>query len=202
MLWRLKMLYFWEDLGAFGRVILIWCFKRFKNDRCSCSLDEVQIKPQRGVNERYFRIKKNNNKILVLSVKHNHISRGRVVTEVEWWKAELFLRNLCTWGKMSNILPPQLVLIHNLLWIIRSECVLLCSAHKGVGLPTESFIVLSMALKRNFFMEYFIVSLRSHDLKSTVLVDIVRRPLMPLYLKEVLVYADTVKYLRFYGDYF
>lgn len=103
---------------------------------------------------------------------------------------------------MSNILPPQLVLIHNLLWIIRSECVLLCSAHKRVGLPTESFIVLSMALKRNFFMEYFIVSLRSHDLKSTVLVDIVRRPLMPLYLEEVLVYADTVKYLRFYGDYF
>lgn len=46
-------------------------------------------------------------------------------------------------------------------------------------------------------MEYFIVSLRSHDLNSTVLVDIVRRPSMPLYLKEVLVYADTVKYLRF-----
>lgn len=107
LLWRLKMLYFWEDLGAFGRDILIWCFKRFKNDRCSSSLDDVQIKPQRGVNERYFRIIKKNNKILVLSVKHNHISRGRVVTEAEWWKAELFLRNLCTWGKMSNILPPQ-----------------------------------------------------------------------------------------------
>lgn len=89
------------------------------------------------------------------------------------------------------------MLIHNLLWICRSGCVLLCSAHKGVGVPTESFIVLSMALKRNFFMEYFIVSPRSHDFKPTVLVDIVRRPSMPLYLKEVLVYADTVKYLRF-----
>lgn len=81
--------------------------------------------------------------------------------------------------------------------MIRSERVFLCSAHKSVGVPTESFIVLSMALKRNFFIEYFIVSLRSHDLNSTVLVDIVRRPSMPLYLKEVLVYADTVKYLRF-----
>lgn len=30
LLWRMKMLYFWEDLGAFGWDILIWCFKRFQ----------------------------------------------------------------------------------------------------------------------------------------------------------------------------
>lgn len=46
-------------------------------------------------------------------------------------------------------------------------------------------------------MEYFIVSLRSHDFNPSVVVEIVRRPSMPLYLEEVLVCADTVTYLRF-----
>lgn len=154
MLWRLKMLYFWEDLGAFGQDILIWCFKRFQNDRCSCSLDEVQIKPQRGVNERYFRIKKQQNFSFVCQAQpyfyRTCSHRGRAM------KSRV---NHCTWEKMSDILPPQRD--HrkkNLSWIIRSECVLLCSAHKSVGVPTKSFIVLSMALKRNFFYGVFRVT--------------------------------------------
>lgn len=90
---------------------MIWCFKRFQNDRCSCSLDEVQIKPQRGVNERYFRIKKTN-KILVLSVKHKRISRGRVVTEGQRGRAEEKRPILSLHSQ------TQLVLIHNLLGLL------------------------------------------------------------------------------------
>lgn len=78
----------------------------------------------------------------------------------------------------GSLSPPQsetrLVLILDLFWINRSECVLLCRAPKSVGEgATESFIVLSNGFQdKPFLMEYFIVSLRSHDLKSAVLVDI------------------------------
>lgn len=64
---------------------------------------------------------------------------------------------------------------------------LLCSFSKQTP-----FIVLSMALTMDFLLKYFFVPLQPHDLKLTVLVAIFV-DLDPLCLKEVLVYADTVK---------
>lgn len=40
----------------------------------------------------------------------------------------------------------------------------------GGGANSHPFTVLSMALTITFFMKWFLVSLQSHDLKSTVLV--------------------------------
>lgn len=56
-----------------------------------------------------------------------------------------------------------------------TECVLRCSS-QCVGVQTDILHSAVNGFKKLFLMKYFLVSLRSHDLKSTVLVDVVRRP--------------------------